>query len=336
LSPADGASTPLVYIVIALAWGFNFILGFHDTANSIATVVSTRVLSPRSAVVMSAVLNLAGALVSVQVAQTIGKGIVAPESVTITVTLATLIAAITWNLITWYWGLPSSSSHAIVGAIVGATLVASGVEALNLAKLGKVFLGLVLSPALGFLFGTMAMRGLVAAFQRTSAYVTGWWFRKLQLFSAAFMSFSHGENDAQMSMGLIAAAMVMVSGSRAPGAELAIPLWVKASCALMIGVGTSVGGWRIIKTMGVRMLRLRPIDGFAAETSAALLIHAASQFGLPVSTTHTITSSLMGVGAARRLSAVRWRVVKSIVLAWLFTLPASAALAAVIRLILGR
>jgi PiT family inorganic phosphate transporter len=295
------------------------------------------VLSPRNAVLMSAALNFLGAMASRKVAMTIGKGIVDPADITITVTLAAVAAAIIWDLVTWYLSLPSSSHHALVGGIVGATVVASGVGVLHLNVLGRILLAVVFSPVMGFIVGNLSMRLLASLFRRASAYTTGVWFRKLQLFSAAFMSFSHGENDAQQSMGIITAALVIWGKHEAArGGAFTIPVWVVATCAFWIAMGTTVGGWRIIKTMGVRMLRLRPIDGFAGETSAAGLIHIASRLGLPVSTTHTITSSLMGVGAARRLTAVRWSVAKSIVLAWLVTLPASALIGAGLRLILGR
>lgn len=320
--------------VILLAWAFDFVNGFHDTANSIATVVSTRVLSPRMAVLMSASLNFLGAMVSSRVAKTIGKGIVDPVDITVAVLIAAVAAAILWDLFTWKYGLPSSSSHALVGGIVGATVVASGVGVLNAPVLAKVGAGLILSPVMGLLVAFFAMRLLLFLFAGLTAYVMGKWFRRLQLFSAGFMSFSHGENDAQMSMGIITAALVMSGHLQFAGGEFHIPVWVVMTCAAMIAFGTSVGGWRIIKTIGVRMLRLRPIDGFAGETSAALVIHGASRMGLPISTTHTITSALMGVGVSRRLSAVRWSVVRRIVLAWVFTLPMAALLGAVIKMIL--
>ena len=327
----------LIFITIGLSWIFGFINGFHDTANSIATVVSTRVLSPRLAVLMSAALNLVGALISRKVAVTIGKGIVDPSNITITVTIAAVSAAIIWDLVTWYLSLPSSSHHALVGGIVGATIVGSGFHVLDLHVLKKILLILMISPVLGFIAGNRLMTGLSWLFRRTSAYATGWWFRKLQLFSAAFMSLSHGENDAQQPMGLIAAALVIAGHSaHGSGNSFNIPLWVVFTCGAWMALGTMLGGWRIIKTMGDRMLRLRPIDGFARETGAATIIYAASRLGMPVSTTHTITSSLMGVGAAKRLNAVRWGVAKNIVYAWLLTLPASAVIGAILRLILGR
>ena len=321
----------VLVLVILLALCFDFINGFHDTANSIATSVSTRVLSPFQAIVMAAVLNLAGAMFSVKVATTIAKGLVngvVPQYILI----AAIAAAIVWDLITWYYGIPSSSSHALIGGLVGAALM----YALNIHVIqwtgvwNKVILPLISSPVIGFILGFILMKLLFILLRPFSQRQVNKWFSKLQILSAAFMAFEHGRNDAQKSMGIIT--LALISGGIIQ-AEAGIPWEGKIACAVAMALGTSIGGWRIIKTMGVNMIRLQPINGFAAETAAALVISTASAAGAPVSTTHVISSAIMGVGASKRLSAVRWALAKNIVWAWILTIPISAILGAVITFI---
>lgn len=321
-------------IVIILALAYDFITGFHDTANSIATSVSTRVLSPRWAIVMAAVLNCVGALVSENVAHTISKGIVASSAqLPQFVIIAALLASIAWGLATWYFGIPSSSSHALIGALVGAA-VANAVSLKSViwsGVLAKVVIPLFTSPVLGFILGFMVMSLLFKILARISLKIINRWFAKLQLVSAALMAFAHGNNDAQKSMGIITLALVSAG---IISASAGVPWEVKVACALMMGLGTSVGGWRIIKTMGVNMIKLQPIGGFAAETTAASIIMSAASFGMQVSTTHVISASIMGVGAARRLSSVRWSLAKEIVTAWFLTIPVTAVMGAAITLFL--
>jgi PiT family inorganic phosphate transporter len=328
----SGAITLPLVIVILLALTFDFINGFHDTANSIATTVSTRALSPRIAIVFAASLNLVGALVSVNVAETISKGIIR-GSVEDYVIIATLIAAIIWNLITWFFGIPSSSSHALIGALIGSSLVNS--LSMNTVIWSNVFykviIWLVASPVIGLVMGFLVMRFLFFVLARLSQYVVNRWFSNLQILSAGLMAFAHGSNDAQKSMGIITLALVsagVISGN------VGIPIEVKIACALAMAAGTSIGGWKIIKTMGINMIKLQPVGGFAAETASAAVILTATAFGAPVSTTHVISSAIMGVGAAKRLSAVRWSLAKSIAWAWIFTIPVSAAIGALITLII--
>jgi inorganic phosphate transporter, PiT family len=323
----SGFSFTLI-LVILLALAYDFITGFHDTANSIATSVSTRVLSPRVAIVMAATLNCIGALVSSQVAKTISGGIVqADVHLPQYVIIAALVAAICWGLATWYFGLPSSSSHALIGGLVGAT-VAYAVSFQSVVWTGvleKVVIPLITSPLIGFFLSFMLMSALFKLLARMSLKIVNRWFAKLQIVSAALMAFAHGSNDAQKSMGIITLALIS-SGILPIGAD--VPWEVKIACALMMGLGTSVGGWRIIKTMGVNMIKLQPIGGFAAETSSAAVILANAFMGFQVSTTHVISAAIMGVGAAKRLNSVRWSLAKSIVGAWFLTIPVTAALGA--------
>lgn len=319
--------------VIVLALGFDFINGFHDTANSIATSVSTRVLSPRQAIFMSASLNLVGALMSSKVAQTISKGLVDNSMIKVQyVIVATLIAAIIWDIITWYIAIPSSSSHALIGALIGSSIAYSG--GLSIVKwqgvLEKVIIPLFSSPVLGFGMGFLFMAGLFKVLRPYSQRFVNKYFSKLQILSAAFMAYSHGKNDAQKSMGIITLALV---GANIVDPDSGVPFWVMLSCALAMALGTSLGGWKIIKTIGVNMIRLQPIGGFAAETGAALVIETMSAIGAPVSTTHVISTSIMGVGASKRLSAVRWALCRNIVYAWVFTIPVTALLGAFITMI---
>jgi len=315
-------------IVIILAIGFDIVNGFHDTANSIATSVSTRVLSPRMAIAMAAFLNLVGALVSSKVAKTISGGLVA-GSIPQYVIIATLLSAILWDLITWYYGIPSSSSHALIGSLVGASLTYAATLDKILWKgvLDKVVIPLLTSPIIGLLLGFAIMKILFVLLAPFSQRFVNKWFSKLQILSAMLMSYEHGKNDAQKSMGIITLALISANILPA-GSE--VPWEVKIACAVAMAFGTSIGGWKIIKTMGVNMIRLQPINGFAAETSAALVIEVASAIGAPVSTTHVISSSIMGVGAAKRASAVRWALAMNIVWAWVLTIPVTALIGAII------
>lgn len=318
------AALILLIIVVILALAFDFINGFHDAANAIATVVATNVLSARTAVIFGATLNFFGALLGTEVAATIGKGLVNQASVSMIIVLFTLISAIIWNLITWYKGLPTSSSHALIGSLLGATYFSVGSENITWdAVHAKVITPMLGSPLMGFVLGFLLMTLLVWMVYRVNAQKTNKIFGKLQLVSAGVMAVSHGHNDAQKSMGIIALALV----AYAPTNDFHVPLWVIISCAVMMGLGTLCGGWRIIRTMGTKMVKLKPIHGFAAETTAAGTIMMASEFGIPVSTTQIISSSIMGVGATKRLSSIKWGVVGNIVTAWVFTLPFTFLLA---------
>jgi PiT family inorganic phosphate transporter len=314
---------PLLLCVIALALVFDFINGFHDTANAIATSVSTRVLSPKTAVFMAAVLNLLGALSGTAVAKTVGAGIVEVASVTQITVISALTAAIVWDLLTWYVGIPTSSSHALISGIVGAAIATSGTSVVIGKGVIKVLIALIFSPLVGFILGYLLMVAIMWIFRRTAPTVVNNLFNRLQVISAAYMAFSHGNNDAQKTMGIIT--MALVSYHNLP--DFHVPFWVIVVCALAMAFGTAAGGWRIIKTLGVRLVNLRPVNGFAAEASAATLIEIASRIGLPLSTTHVISSTVMGVGASRRLTAVRWAIGGNIILAWIVTIPACAILA---------
>ena len=315
--------TVLLWLVLGLAVVFDFINGFHDTANAIATVVSTRVLAPGVAILMAAVLNFVGALSGTEVAKTIGSGIVG-TTVPQEVVAAALAGAIVWNLITWYFGIPSSSSHALIGGLVGGGIAAAGVNQVHWeVLLQKVVVPLVASPVIGFIIALFLMRLLLGLFASASPTRVGTFFRRAQIVSAAFMAFSHGSNDAQKTMGIIT--LALISGGHLT--EFHVPLWVIILSALAMAGGTATGGLRIIQTMGTRLVHLEPIHGFAAETAAATVIETASRLGFPLSTTHVISSTLLGVGASRRLNAVRWNVAGRIVQAWIFTIPICAVLA---------
>jgi len=319
----------LLVAIIVLGLAFDYTNGFHDTANAIATSVSTRALSPRMAVLMAAGFNLLGALISTNVATTVGKGIVQTNLVTPELVLAAVAGAIVWNLVTWRLGLPSSSSHALFGGLIGAMIAAVGVSGVEWKGVfDKIILPMIGSPVLGFLGAWVLMTGLTWLVRRRQQGPVNRWFRILQPFSAGFMAFSHGSNDAQKTMGIITLALV-ASGQIG---TFAIPLWVKVACAIAMALGTYSGGWRIIHTLGSKVIKLDPIHGFAAETSAASVIQLATHFGFPVSTTHTITAAIMGVGSTQRLSAVRWGVAGNIVTAWLLTLPAAGLVGAGIYL----
>jgi PiT family inorganic phosphate transporter len=323
----------LLVLIIALGLVFDFINGFHDTANAIATSVATRVLSPGRAVLMAGVLNFLGALSGTAVATTVGKGIVPPEISTQTLVISALVAAIIWNLLTWYLGLPSSSSHALIFSIVGAGVASSGWQAIQFGGLEKTFQGLVFSPFLGFAGAFIVMLLLLNLFAASFPATVTRIFGRAQVLSAAWMAFSHGSNDAQKTMGVMTMALASYFGWG--GSNWAVPLWVIVAAATAMALGTSIGGWRIIRTMGLRVVAMRPIHGFAAETASATVIELASRLGIPVSTTHTISSAILGVGSTRRLSAVRWGVAGQIVMGWVFTIPACFLMAWTIRTAIG-
>jgi PiT family inorganic phosphate transporter len=318
------ATLLMLFLVVAAALLFDYINGFHDTANAIATCVSTRALSVRSAIIMAALLNFAGAMVSTKVATTIGKGIVDPANVTQMVVLAGIAGAIVWDLITWYYGLPSSSSHAIIGGIMGAVIAHTGAATLHWAGLKKIIMALILSPVAGTILGFLFMLFIMWLFKDKAPYGLNKVFRKLQVLSAAFMAFSHGTADAQKSMGVIT--LALVSAGKLPGFDH-IPMWVVIACAIAMALGTAIGGWRIIKTVGRDFVKLQPVHGFCVETTSAVVIQVAAFFGMPVSTTHVITSSILGVGISKRMSAVNWNVAYRILWAWVLTIPASAVMA---------
>lgn len=310
----------LLAVIVVLTLVFDYINGFHDAANAIATVVSTRVMRPITAVIYGGVLNFVGALLGTEVAATIGKGLVEASSITLQTVLCTVIAAIVWNLITWYKGLPTSSSHAIIGSLMGATFF-SGTSGFDNIKwnaiYGKVVMPMVGSPMMGLFIGFMLMTLLTWIVYKMNPGRINRIFGKLQILSAGFMALNHGHNDAQKSMGIIALALVLAY----PGEHFEVPLWVIITCALAMGAGTMSGGWRIIRTLGNKMIKLQPVHGFAAETTASAIIYTASHWGIPVSTTQVISSSILGVGATRRLSAVRWGIVGNILWAWVLTIP---------------
>jgi len=313
----------MLCLVIVAALLFDYINGFHDTANAIATCVSTRAISVRGAIIMAAVLNFAGAMISTKVAGTIGKGIVDGSDVTQMVVLAAVIGAIVWDLVTWYYGLPSSSSHAIIGGIMGAVFAHAGLSALKWAGLQKIILALLISPLLGTIVGFVFMMVIYRVFGNKSPSTLNKNFRRLQVVSAALMAFSHGTADAQKSMGVITLALVSYGTLK----TFVVPWEVMVGCATAMALGTAAGGWRIIKTVGHDFVKLQPVHGFCVETASAGVILGASAFGMPTSTTHVITSSILGVGLSKRLNAVNWNVAKRILIAWILTIPASALVA---------
>ena len=315
-----------LWVIIFTALAFDFINGFHDAANSIATVVSTRVLSPRLAVLWAAFFNFIAFLVfQSHVAKTIGKGVIDPSVVTPAIIFAGVMGAIAWNLITWWIGLPTSSSHALVGGLVGAALAGIGPSAILLPGLIKIAQFIVLSPLIGMFLGFFFMWAVSWIFWRSTPARVDGLFRRLQLVSAAAFSLGHGGNDAQKTMGIITA--LLYSTGKLTG-EFHVPLWVVLSSHAAMGLGTMSGGWRIVKTMGMKLTKLQPVGGFCAETAAALTLFATTLTGIPVSTTHTITGAIVGVGSTRRLSAVKWGVAGRIVWAWVLTMPAAAAIGA--------
>lgn len=313
----------MLCLVILAALVFDYINGFHDTANAIATCISTRALSIRSAIIMAALLNFAGAMISTKVASTIGKGIVDGSNVTQMVVLAGIAGAIIWNLITWYYGLPSSSSHAIIGGIIGAVIAHAGPDALKWGGLKKIIMALIFSPILGAVVGFIFMLVLYSVFKNSAPSGLNKNFRRLQIVSAALMAFSHGTADAQKSMGVITLALVSYGFIK----TFVVPWEVMVACAAAMALGTAAGGWRIIKTIGHDFVKLQPVHGFCVETASAGVILGASAFGMPTSTTHVITSTILGVGLSKRLTAVNWNVAKRILVAWVLTIPAAALVA---------
>ncbi|MES2125858.1 MAG: inorganic phosphate transporter [Pseudomonadota bacterium] len=315
-------------VLIALALVFDFMNGFHDAANAIATVVSTGVLKPQTAVGMAAVFNFVAIfVVGLGVAATVGKGTIDPKVVDQYVIFGALIGAIVWNLITWYYGIPSSSSHALIGGLVGAAVAKSGTGALVGGGLLKTVTWIVLSPLLGFLLGSIIMLIVSWLFVKSTPRGVDTWFRRLQLLSAASYSLGHGGNDAQKTIGIIW--MLLIAAGQVAAGDKSPPMWVIISCYTAISMGTLFGGWRIVKTMGQKITKLKPVGGFCAETGGAITLLIASWLGVPVSTTHTITGAIVGVGSAQKMSAVRWGVAGNIVWAWVFTIPASAFMAAI-------
>jgi PiT family inorganic phosphate transporter len=318
----------VVIMLVALAIAFDFMNGFHDAANSIATVVSTGVLRPTTAVLFAATFNLVAIFVfHLSVAATVGKGIVQPGVVDTHVVFGALVGAIFWNVLTWYYGIPSSSSHALIGGIVGAVIAKAGAGSLIGAGIWKTVLFIFVSPFMGFLLGSIMMVVVSQVFRRATPSKVDRWFRRLQLVSAGAYSLGHGGNDAQKTIGIIW--MLLIATGYTAAGDKAPPTWVIVSCYLAIAIGTMFGGWRIVKTMGQKITKLRPVGGFCAETGGAITLFTATALGIPVSTTHTITGAIVGVGSTQRASAVRWGVAGNIVWAWIFTIPASAFVAAI-------
>lgn len=318
----------VVVLLVLLALAFDFMNGFHDAANSIATVVSTGVLKPQQAVAFAAFFNVVAILVfQLKVAATVGKGIVEPGVVDHYVVFGALVGAIAWNVVTWWYGIPSSSSHALIGGIVGAVVAKSGTGALVSAGVWKTVAFILVSPALGFLLGSMLMVVVAWLCRGTSPLKVDSWFRRLQLVSAGLYSLGHGGNDAQKTIGIIW--MLLVAAGYVAAADASPPGWVIWSCYIAIGAGTLFGGWRIVKTMGQRITKLKPVGGFCAETGGAMTLFLATGLGIPVSTTHTITGAIVGVGSTQRASSVRWGVAGNIIWAWVLTIPASAMIAAI-------
>jgi inorganic phosphate transporter, PiT family len=317
----------VVAMLVVLAIAFDFMNGFHDAANSIATVVSTGVLKPQQAIAFAAFFNVVAIFIfQLKVAATVGKGIVLPGVVDEHVVFGALIGAIFWNIVTWWYGIPSSSSHALIGGIVGAVIAKAGVDALIAAGVWKTLLFIFVSPALGFLLGSLLMVAVAHLFRRATPNRIDNWFRRLQLVSAGLYSLGHGGNDAQKTIGIIW--MLLIATGYAQASDKMPPSWVIWACYLAIGLGTMFGGWRIVKTMGQKITKLKPVGGFCAETGGAITLFLATALGIPVSTTHTITGAIVGVGSVRRASAVRWGVAGTIVWAWVLTIPASALVAA--------
>ncbi len=316
----------LAFLVL-LALAFDFMNGFHDAANAIATVVSTGVLKPQSAVILAAFFNFVAVLVfQLKVATTVGKGTIDPTVIDHYVVFGALIGAITWNFLTWYYGIPSSSSHALIGGLVGAAVAKAGTGALISSGLIKTLTFIILSPLLGLLFGSLMMLLVSWLFVRSTPQRIDKWFRRMQLFSASMYSLGHGGNDAQKTMGII---WMLLIAAGVTAASDPLPLWVIISCYVAISLGTLFGGWRIVKTMGQKITKLKPVGGFCAETGGAITLFLATSMGIPVSTTHTITGAIVGVGSSRKMSAVRWGIAGNIVWAWIFTIPASACVAAI-------
>jgi inorganic phosphate transporter, PiT family len=320
-------SFEVLVVLILVALAFDFMNGFHDAANSIATVVSTRVLKPYQAVALAAVFNFVALFVfQLKVAATVGKGIVDPDIVDHYVVFGALVGAIAWNLITWWYGIPSSSSHALIGGLVGAAVAKAGTGHLVAGGLLKTVVFIFVAPLMGMVLGATLMLMVAWLFVRSTPARVDRWFRRLQLVSASMYSLGHGGNDAQKTAGII---WVLLIGAGYLGSEDPLPMWVVVSCYIMIGLGTAFGGWRIVKTMGQKITKLRPVGGCCAETGGAIMLFVATGFGIPVSTTHTITGAIIGVGSTQSVSAVRWGIAGNIVLAWVLTIPCTAFLAAI-------
>lgn len=326
----------LLILVIISALVFEYINGFHDSANAIATIVSTKVLTPRRAVLFGASLDFLGAFFGTHVAKTIGGGIVATNCITLEVILCALIAAIIWNLITWYYGIPSSSSHALIGGLLGSAIVHAGVKVVQIGTLmHKIIIPMIASPVIGLCVGFLVMVALLRMFYKANPDKINRRFRRFQLLSSGVMAFSHGSNDAQKTMGIITLALItagVLDGSKG----FSIPWYVIVICAITMASGTMSGGWKIIRTMGSKVIKLKPIHGFAAETSSAAVILTASHFGIPLSTTHVISTSIMGVGSTLRASAVKWGLVTNILWAWVLTIPTCMALAGTLYFIISK
>ena len=319
----------LIWAVVLLAVLFDYVNGFHDTANAIATSVSTRAITPRHAIIMAATLNFAGAMISTGVAKTIGGDLVLnPSQISLEVIVAALIGSIIWNITTWYYRIPSSSSHSLVGGVIGAVSISVGPAALDDTGISKIVMSLILSPIVALATGYFVMIGLLWIFRNFSPITLNRQFRKMQLVSASLMAFSHGSNDAQKAMGIIA--LALLSGGYIETME--IPVWVKIACATSMALGTSAGGWRIISTMGTKIFKMESINGFAADLNSSIVIFTATFLHLPVSTTHVVSGSIMGIGSAERVRAVHWGVARSMLLAWVITIPISACISAVIYL----
>ncbi|KOO47322.1 inorganic phosphate transporter [Viridibacillus arvi] len=323
----------LTILVVVFALLFDFINGFHDTANAIATAVSTRALPPRVAVLMAATMNFIGAITFTGVAKALAKDIVDPFSIDngVIIILAALLSAIIWNLVTWYYGIPSSSSHALIGSLAGAAIAAAGFAVLNYEGFIKIIKALIYSPFIAIVAGFIMMSIFKVLFKDLNLYRTNKGFRRLQIFTAAVQSFTHGTNDAQKSMGIIT--MALIAAGLQTGDD--IPMWVRIAAATAMGLGTSIGGYKIIKTVGGKIMKIRPVNGAAADLASAAVIFGATQLHLPVSTTHVISSSIMGVGSAQRVKGVKWGVAKKIVLTWIITLPTSAIMGAAIFFVLN-
>jgi PiT family inorganic phosphate transporter len=319
----------LLFAIILAALVYDFFNGFNDCANAIATTVSTRALSPRAAIIMAWVLNFFGALSHTAVATTVGKGVIDPQQVSLTLVLVAVIGASAWTAMASFSGIPISVTHSLIGGLLGAGIVASGFEVIILKGINKIVLAMILSPILGFLGGLLLIVVISWVFKNSSFRTVNRHFKRWQILSAAWMAFSHGMNDAQNAMGIIAMALVSYGAL----ATFKVPLWVMITCASAMALGTSVGGWRVIKTMGSKVFKLQPVHGFSAETSAATVIAGMSLLGTPISTTHVISAAIMGSGSSRRLSAVRWGIVKNIIIAWIITIPAAGIIAALLYLL---
>lgn len=324
-------SMTLIMLVIILALLFDYINGFHDTANAIASAVATKALPPGVAIVMAAILNFLGAVTGTAVASTIGQSIVNPRLIDPPVIIAALSGAIIWNVFTWYYGLPSSSSHALIGGLAGGVLISMGPDIINWPGFGNIFAVLTVTPIIALFAGGLMMRFLLVLFSNALPVRTNNYFRKLQIVSAAMASFAHGSNDAQKSMGIIT--MVLIGGGLLN--DFIVPLWVKIACASAMAFGTAVGGWKIIRTLSRRIFRIKPANGFAADLTASIIIYSASLIGFPVSTTHVISSAIIGVGASQRMRGVRWNAAIKIAAAWFITIPAAALAAIIIYLVIS-